>query len=153
MKHLLSSITLLLLSTVAFGQVPNTFSSGETISSSKINANFSFLANAMGSGNVSAMMMCGDYFVIDKSKSEISQFDEITNPELAFANCVTDNITLTKHNYACSKNIYYDTSGGLYCNNGSTNQWLITSTELIEQGWIMNNVHSSQYWFYKVTSD
>ena len=54
MKYLLSSITLPLLSTLAFGQVPNTFSSGETISSSKINANFSFLANAMGSGNITA---------------------------------------------------------------------------------------------------
>ena len=58
MKHLLSSITLLLLSTLAFGQVPNTFSSGETISSSKINANFSFLADAMGSGKLEAMMIC-----------------------------------------------------------------------------------------------
>ena len=47
MKHLLSSITLLLLSTLAFGQVPNTFSSGETISSSKINANFAFLADSI----------------------------------------------------------------------------------------------------------
>ena len=56
MKHLLSSITLLLLSTLAFGQVPNTFSSGETISSSKINANFSFLADAIKNDNITAQM-------------------------------------------------------------------------------------------------
>ena len=107
----------------------------------------------MTGGNVTAMMRCSNIYIIDKSKSEISQFDEITNPELAFANCLTDNITLTKYTYACSSNIYYDTSGGLYCNDGSTNQWLITSSELIEQGWIMNNVLSGQYWFYKITSD
>ena len=61
MKHLLSSITLLLLSTLAFGQVPNSFSSGETISSSKINANFAYLADAMAKGNVEAMMICQDF--------------------------------------------------------------------------------------------
>ena len=58
MKHLLSSITLLLLSTLAFGQVPNTFSSGETISSSKINANFAYLADGILKDNVTAMMVC-----------------------------------------------------------------------------------------------
>ena len=58
MKHLLSSITLLFLSTVAFGQVPNTFSSGETISSSKINANFAYLADGILKDNVTAMMVC-----------------------------------------------------------------------------------------------
>ena len=58
MKHLLSSITLLFLSTVAYGQVPNTFSSGETISSSKINANFAYLADGILKDNVTAMMVC-----------------------------------------------------------------------------------------------
>ena len=43
MKHLLSSITLLLLSSLAFGQVPNSFSSGETISSAMMNNNFQYL--------------------------------------------------------------------------------------------------------------
>ena len=51
MKHLLSSITLLLLSTLAFGSdnnsdnltLPHTFNSGETISSSKMNNNFNHL--------------------------------------------------------------------------------------------------------------
>ena len=55
---LLSSITILLLSTLAFGQEPNTFSSGETISSSKINANFAYLANGILKDNVIAMMVC-----------------------------------------------------------------------------------------------
>ena len=49
MKHLLSFITLLLLSTVAFGSdnrtAPNVFSSGSTISSSQMNENFNFLAS------------------------------------------------------------------------------------------------------------
>ena len=49
MIHLLSSITLLLLSTLAFGSdnrsAPNVFSSGSTISSSQMNENFNFLAS------------------------------------------------------------------------------------------------------------
>ena len=49
MKHLLNSITLLLLSTIAFGSdnrsAPNVFSSGSTISSSQMNENFNFLAS------------------------------------------------------------------------------------------------------------
>ena len=58
MKYLLSA-TLILLSTLSYAEeVPNTFSSGDTISSSQINANFSFLANAMARGNVTAMMVC-----------------------------------------------------------------------------------------------
>ena len=49
MKHLLSSLTLLLLSTLTFGSdnrsAPNVFSSGSTISSSQMNENFNFLAS------------------------------------------------------------------------------------------------------------
>ena len=49
MKYLLNSITLLLLSTLAFGSdnrsAPNVFSSGSTISSSQMNENFNFLAS------------------------------------------------------------------------------------------------------------
>ena len=49
MKHPLSSFTLLLLSTLAFGSdnrsAPNVFSTGSTISSSQMNENFNFLAS------------------------------------------------------------------------------------------------------------
>ena len=49
MKHLIISITLLLLSTLVFGSdnrsAPNVFSSGTTISSSQMNENFNFLAS------------------------------------------------------------------------------------------------------------
>ena len=49
MKHLISSLTLLLLSTLAFGSdnrsAPNVFSTGSTISSSQMNENFNFLAS------------------------------------------------------------------------------------------------------------
>ncbi len=49
MKYLLSSITLFLLSALAFGSdnrsAPNVFSSGSTISSSQMNENFNFLAS------------------------------------------------------------------------------------------------------------
>ena len=85
MKHLLSSITLLLLSTVAFGQVPNTFSSGETISSSKINANFSFLANAMASGKVTAMKLCESHGQnLTNSKFVFGKFQTSDNSSDAF---------------------------------------------------------------------
>ena len=49
MKPLLSSITLLLLSTLAFGSdnitIPNSFNSGSTISSSQMNENFNAITN------------------------------------------------------------------------------------------------------------
>ena len=92
-KNLLSSTTLLLLSTLAFGQVPNTFSSGETISSSKINANFSFLANAMGSGNITAMMHCGGEVGVVDMDNLVNDVGEVyTNPQVAYSNCLsTDN--------------------------------------------------------------
>ena len=49
MKYFWISITLLLLSTLAFGSdnrsAPNVFSSGSTISSSQMNENFNFLAS------------------------------------------------------------------------------------------------------------
>ena len=51
MKHILSSITLLFLSTLVYGSdnrsAPNVFSSGSTISSSKMNENFNFLASEL----------------------------------------------------------------------------------------------------------
>ena len=67
MKKLILTATLILLGTLSHAQVPNTFSSGETISSSQINANFSFLADAMARGNITAMMACSEMGVSDIS--------------------------------------------------------------------------------------
>jgi len=46
------------LSIVVHAQVPNQFSPGEIVSSSKVNANFAYLANMIGNDNVTAMMVC-----------------------------------------------------------------------------------------------
>ena len=79
MKHLLSA-TLILLSTLSYAEeVPNSFSSGETISSSQINANFSFLADAMGRGKVTAMMICFTLAKVDLDNPNISEGDEYQN--------------------------------------------------------------------------
>ena len=51
MKNLLNTFALLLLSTLAFGQVPHTFTSGETISSSQMNENFNYLLSRSGGIN------------------------------------------------------------------------------------------------------
>ena len=51
MKNLLNTFALLLLSTIAFGQVPHTFTSGETISSSQMNENFNYLLSRSGGIN------------------------------------------------------------------------------------------------------
>ena len=51
MKNLLNTLALLLLSTIAFGQVPHTFTSGETISSSQMNENFNYLLSRSGGIN------------------------------------------------------------------------------------------------------
>ena len=160
MKHLLSSITLLLLSTLAFGQVPNTFSSGETISSSKINANFSFLANAMGSGNVTAMMVCHGSGIADKNNSQLTYLQEISNPIIAFHNCIsTDNTSFSSSVVTC------DAEGSLgytpiKCSGEGTKNLVIFSNELIQNKWLLNSSErlgnsntKVRYFFYKVSSD
>jgi len=167
MKHLLSSITLLLLSTLAFGQVPNTFSSGETISSSKINANFSFLANAMAGGNVAAMMHCsGVVGMIDLSNAQIDAFTVYSNPKVAYSNChSTDNTSFIESSNLCSFNYYYytDGQGGFACQSSSNAnlKWahnLITAQSLLEDKWLFSGVSfrdNSHFVniFYKVSSD
>ena len=157
MKHLISSFTLLLLSTLAFGQVPNTFSSGETISSSKINANFSFLADAMARGDLKKMMFCKSKYVVNSNEKNMSRYDQLTNIEVVFGNCFTDNVTKEKYSFVCDPHyINFDTSGNAVCENGSSNQYVISSSELINQGWIMHNVvltSHTEYWFYKVSAD
>jgi len=87
MKHLLSSINLLLLSTLAFGQVPNTFSSGETISSSKINANFAYLADAIKNGEIEAMMICRDSGMLNEKIDGTWNL----NTKFVCANCSASN--------------------------------------------------------------
>ena len=160
MKHLLSSITLLLLSTLAFGQVPNTFSSGETISSSKINANFSFLANAMGSGNVTAMMMCTNLGYIDTDNPEIQNYGVFTKPNVIFFNCwATDNTSFSSTHNVC----YASTWPPDDCNPATNQKYPhITWQQTIDQKWFLNKIdrttnstqkYNALYYFYKLSSD
>ena len=105
MKYFLSA-TLILLSTLSYAQVPNTFSSGETISSSQINANFSFLADAMARGNVTAMMMCKELGIADFDNPDITQGEAFITPTLAFYQCLApDNTTLVYDFNICSLSV------------------------------------------------
>ena len=110
MNKLILTATLILLSTLSHAQVPNTFSSGETISSSQINANFSFLADAMARGNVTAIIYCNNGpVVIDADNPELTNDSVVfENPKLAFYDCLsTDNQTLPTINSTwCSANHY-----------------------------------------------
>ena len=161
MKHLLSTITLLLLSTLAFGQVPNTFSSGETISSSKINANFSFLADAMASGNVTAMMHCmGKTLLIDETQPNIANGVNFVSPKIAYNECLsTDNTTFKDTQTGCPLGYVDVYSGNFQCSWGqlSSGFLLITSDELLTNNWILiqKTVTDSGETnvFYKVSSD
>ena len=112
MKNLLSSITLLLLSALAFGQVPNTFSSGETISSSKINANFLFLADAMARGDIVAIMKCEKEVVISEGNPDYTASSYqlgFPNPTIAFTVCFsTDNQTTFFESNYCSNYQHHD---------------------------------------------
>ena len=142
MKHLLSSITLFFLSTLAFGQVPNTFSSGETISSSKINANFSFLADAIARGNVDAMMVCQNYG------------KETNTDEFTFGKC------------SASDNSSFNTSGNGwrdYVGYSKTESYM-TLSDVLSEKWILHNTFGISrqnstnnplilFFFYKVSSD
>ena len=165
MKRLSFSITLLLLSTLAFGQVPNTFSSGETISSSKINANFSFLANAMGSGNVTAMMHCGgEVGIVDVDNTDRVQEEVYTSPQVAYSNChTTDNTSLIPTSKLCTLPYYnYDEGlGGWYCTSWQgikSRRLVITAQSLLAGNWILSQSIFMQDQlfinvFYKVSSD
>ena len=144
MKHLLNSITLLLLSTLAFGQVPNTFSSGETISSSKINANFAYLAESIKNGNISAMMVC-----------QSAGYNNDDN-KFYYGKCSsTDNQTFgTQSLYLY---MYDRTNNQAYISSSNT----IGLNELFSNKWLLYNsnwgAHSSgvfqKHVFYKVFSD
>ena len=151
MKHLLSSITLLLLSTLAFGQVPNTFSSGETISSSKINANFAYLADAIKNDNITAMMMCAT-----------SGYTTSAPIKFYYGNCfstddtqITSNINSTRLNLSYYNN--YDTyvtpSNYIEFSNLFENKWILFNS------FITGSTRNSDFYvvqkhiFYKVSSD
>ena len=164
MKHLLSSITLLFLSTVAFGQVPNTFSSGETISSSKINANFSFLSNAMAGGDVTAMMHCRNVRMIDVENISRTYGEAYTNPTVAYAYChSTDNSTsfIPRSNICKMRYMNYEDTTGWLCSSYQgmeDKKSLITAQTLLNEKWILSQsifVYDDNVInvFYKVSSD
>ena len=145
MKQLLSSITLLLLSTLAFGQVPNTFSSGETISSSKINANFAFLAAAIENDEIKAMMVCETSGIANQDKSKYY-----------YGWCSsTDNTTFGSG----TKELLYFKGGGqkdyVYPENYIsiedlfTNKWILYYSSM-SRG---DNYQMQNHVFYKVSSD
>ena len=153
MKHLLSA-TLILLSTLSYAEeVPNTFSSGETISSSQINANFSFLADAMARGSLTAMMQCKDKYIIDSSNENMQRYDTIQKPEIAFSYCIaSDNTTFTQKNYVCTSNTSPDSMNNWTCNSGSSDKLVITTTQLLENNWLLTHINASEYWFYKISN-
>lgn len=66
MKKMLSLyLCTFFLSVVVHAEVPNQFSPGEIVSSSKVNANFAYLANMIGNDNVTAMMVCNASGVVN----------------------------------------------------------------------------------------
>ena len=145
MKQLLSSITLLLLSTLAFGQVPNTFSSGETISSSKINANFSFLANAMGSGKLEAMMICKN-MGYPKNQYGDSDYNDFVYGECISTDNSTDNFSTNFTSLSGNnRNFNYINLKDLF-----NNKWILGGSTWWAQS---SNYRYVQTVFYKVASD
>ena len=155
MKHLLSSITLILLSTLAFGQVPNTFSSGETISSSKINANFAYVASAIKNDNITAMMVCGmsGFYGDDFYFSRCSSTDDQSFQDIAIKNILQkkDSTSMSEWSITNSKN-------SISLTNVFNNNWVLFDSKII-----MNDVNEGQTYdrmylyqfhiFYKVSSD
>ncbi len=88
----------------------------------------------------------------------MSRWDQLTNTEVVFGDCFSDNLTKEKYSYVCRPEyINYDQSGTAVCENGSSDQYVVSSSDLIQQGWIMHSVVQlssyAQYWFYKVISD
>ena len=154
MKRLSFSITLLLLSTLAFGQVPNTFSSGETISSSKINANFSFLADSLAKGNLTAIIHCfGSASIIDLDNLDNwTQYATFTNPSVAYNNCIsTDNVSFISNAKTCPIGYFDFLTYECEWPPSSHNQ-LVSINEIFSDNWIQYS-NSGHIIFYKVSSD
>ena len=159
---IISTATLILLSTLSYAQVPNTFSSGETISSSQINANFSFLADAMARGNVTAIMICNGLGKVDMNNPNISSGDEYEDYNNAFVNCLaSDNTTFhTDHKVCKFANMMSNTT----CDDVNwTNTPFITWQETIDNKWFLhltdrtssgsnsNYIWGGIYYFYKIS--
>ena len=165
MKHLLSSITLLLLSTLAFGQVPNTFSSGETISSSKINANFAFLADAMVKGNVIDIIYCSEKVPVlysDGSPTFQVPYDggfmnDFPNPKLGWKGCFINNSDTTINlleTYFCLFTDYgsgTNRSGEYFdqaCKRTGSKEKILTVEEIIRSKLIV--AHTDPFILYQI---
>ena len=158
MKHLLSA-TLILLSTLSYAEeVPNSFSSGETISSSQINANFSFLADAMARGNVKAMMVCRQLGLADFDNPDITEGEAFITPTLIFSECIApDNTTLVDD---CNICFLDDSLSAGYCAYSEPIDRSITANELIVNQWLLHYIapmplsdgnDSFLYLFYKIS--
>ena len=147
MKHLLSA-TLILLSTLSYAEeVPNTFSSGDTISSSQINANFSFLADAMARGNLTAMMQCSDRGYIDLDNQNILTGEEFLNHNPAFVHCIsTDNTTFHEQNTCRFSFTNTSTCVAVDWSNAKSITW----KETIEKNWLLH-LSDGVYYFYKIS--
>ena len=157
MKHVLA-ISLILLSTLSYAEeVPNTFSSGDTISSSQINANFSFLADAMARGNVKEMMVCTGLGTVDLDNENITTGDEYVNVNSVFIGCLsTDNTTFYTEHHVC----IFSTTNTSTCNLYSASTPFITWKETISQKWLLHlidrgsnssSIYQGIYYFYKIS--
>jgi len=140
-------------------QVPNQFSPGEIVSSSKVNANFAYLANMIGNDNVTAMMVCNA--------------SGVANDKFYYAFCYStdnqifeDNVGLaTTYMYASS---YYRSNtiqmlpddhperfnNCISLNNIFNNKWVIFDS-IKEVNWIDNNNMRifEKHIFFKLRSD
>ena len=120
-------------------QVQNQFSPGEIVSSSKVNANFAYLANMIGNDNVTAMMVCNA--------------SGIANEKYYYGECLsTDNQTF-ENNMLFTKNwinYEYNTYWDLRKNTSTSNSVedkhnidnCISMNDLFNNKWI---IFDSQY--------
>ena len=144
MKHVLTT-SLILLSTLSYAQVPNTFSSGETISSSQINANFAYLANAIKNDEVTAMMVCG-----------VSGYFE---SKFYYGNCFsTDNTTFNTDsielysNYSFSATTRIGPINYIEFKELFNNKWILYSSDLSSAAPVINYYYfNQQHIFYKIS--
>jgi hypothetical protein len=114
----------------------------------------------MGSGNVSAMMMCSTIGYIDTDNPEIQNYVDFTNPNVIFFNCwATDNTSFSSTHNVCYASAWPPRS----CNPATNEKYPhITWQQTIDQKWFLhtidrtsssNNKYSGLYYFYKFSSD
>ena len=114
-------IFLIFIQNLLLAEVPHSFSAGESVSASKFNDNFNYLANLVSDGKYNGLMICTDF----------GYSKDLDNQLLVFNNCLSTDTTIL----GSMTNFYSSLSGGAQ----NPNYGAVTASKIVSEGWIMIN--------------